>query len=188
VLIDKIDAHKYKAEFNSRFKNFCHKAPLLMSFAIEESEVKIIDESTSMVYAFQWDLTMPVKTFIFHIKNTLIENGCYPIIIKTTRTYQDPTPAMIAEEMAEGIPLEETTKKVVLEDRKKYLIDKVVIFKDYFILRDLETQELFRYKLERRSVVFLRKLRVNKISAEEAGEFFFTEAEFLGQLEVKLED
>lgn len=188
MLFDKTNTHKYRAEFNSRFSNFCHKAPLLLSFALDEKEVKVIDEATSMVYSFSWDITIPVKKFIYQIKETLIKNGCYPVIIKTTKSERDPTPEEIAEEMADGIPLEETTIKIEITEQKKYLIDKVVIFKDIFILRDLETEDLCQFKLERKSVLFLRKLRTNKMTEEEAGEFFFKEAKFIGVLNSKQEE
>ena len=188
MLFDKTDTYKYRAEFNSRFSNFCHKAPFLLSFALDEKEVKIIDETTSMVYSFDWDITMPVKKFIYHIKEALIDNGCYPIIIQTTREERDPTPEEIAEEMADGVPLEDTTLKVVTKIQKKYLIDKVIIFKDIFILRDLVTKELSQYKLDRKSVIFLRKLRTNKITAEEAGDIFFEEAQLIGNLNSKIEE
>ena len=87
--------------------------------------------------------------------------------------------------MAEGIPLEETTVQYVIEEQKKYLIDKVVIFRDFFILRDLETEELLQYRLDNKTVLFLRKLRTNKMTAQEAGEFFFKEAKFIGKLNAK---
>lgn len=187
MLLEKINLHNYQSEFSSRFSNFCKKAPLLISFALDEHEIKVIDEATSMVYSFQWNILLPVKKFIYQIKETLIENGCYPIIIKTTQSERNPTPEEVAEEMADGIPIEDTTVKVIEEEQKKYLIDKVVIFKDSFILRDLDTKELLHYTLENRSVLFLRKLRTNKISALEAGNIFFKEARFIKKVNPKEE-
>lgn len=188
MLYDKTDIHRYRSEFNNRFSNFAHKVPFLISFILDEKEVKVIDESTNMVYSFTWELTIPVKKFIYHIKETLVENGCYPVIIKTTQYERAATPEEVAEEMADGTPLEETTVCYLIEEQKKYLIDKVVLPKDFFIIKDLESGELFKYRLEKKSIFFLGKLRTNKLSSEEAGDFFFKEAEFVQKLNSNKEE
>ena len=188
MLFEKTDMHRYRSEFKTRFTNFCHKAPFLISFFIEEQRVRVIDEATSLEFSFEWNITIPVKKFIFQIKETLVQNGCYPIIIGTTQTSRDVTPDEVAEEMANGVPLKDTTLKVVTKELKKFMIDKVVIFKDFFILKDLLTGQLLQYKLDHKSVIFLKKLRTNKLLPEEAGNYFFKEAEFIRKLNSKVEE
>ena len=64
----------------------------------------------------------------------------------------------------------------------RYLIDRVIIYKDIFIIKDLDTGRIFRYKLNKSSVFFLKKIRMNKLTKQEAANYFFENAELLNEI------
>ncbi len=184
MLYTRKDSKSYEMEFKKRFTNFCEKSPILLSFTTSASLVQVIDESQDTVYEFPWDYTIDVKEFIHAIKQVLIQN-CYPIIIKISKT-EIPTTIEEQTKIAQsGVPIDTIPTKKVLLSKKEYLIDKVIIYKDTFILIDKETLEVFRYKLNKSSVFFLKNIRNGKFSKEQAGDFFFDNAELLNKIDTK---
>lgn len=186
MLYNKNDSQTYEKEFKRKFSNFCEKSPILLSFSISPSCVQVIDESQDNVYEFPWDYTLNVKEFIHAIKEVLIVN-CYPQIIKTEFYIEDVPIEEQTKAIEEGTPIDQVPIKRERIKSTPYLIDKVIVYRDIFILKNLNTGLLSRYKLNKSAVFFLKKLRNKVFSKEEAGNFFFENANLLNIIEEKKE-
>jgi hypothetical protein len=181
MIYNKHDSASYEKEFKKRFTNFAEKAPILISFNTTPTCVQVIDESKDTVYEFPWDYTLIVKDFIHAIKEVLVK-ACYPIIVKTEPKEE---PISIAEQtrmIEKGIPLDKVPTKRIVKSQKSYLIDKVIVYRDIFLLKELDTETVWRYKLNKSSIFFLKKIRNGAFSPEEAGNFFFDKAELLNEV------
>ena len=186
MLFTKNDSQIYIKEFKKRFQNYCEKAPILLSYTTTPKGVQVIDESTNYVYDFEWDFSIPVKSFIHGIKNILI-NNCYPIIHKVELIEEDISKEEQVEMASSGTPLSDIPVKRYKRKIIPFRIDKVIVFKDIFILINIDSDEVYRYRLNKSSVFFLKKLRSGKFNQEQAGEYFFENSELLNQIFAKAE-
>ena len=185
MLYEKNDSNLYIKEFRKKFSNFAEKAPMLLSYSVSPQKVSVIDESTNMVYEFEWDFTIPVKSFIFGIKKILSKN--YPVLIQELQKEIHLTPEEQSKLISEGVSVDSVpvSKKEIVT--RKFIIDKVIINKDIFILKEAGTDRLFRYKLNKSSVIFLKKIRAGELNEKEAGKYFFKNSTFLGEIISKKE-
>jgi hypothetical protein len=183
MLYTKTDSTLYIREFKERFTSFAQKAPILLSFVVSDKSVQVIHENSQKSYDFEWDFTIPVKSFIHQIK--LVISSHYPRIAQTVReeialTVEEQA-ALLSEATvtADNLP----THKVVESSSKVYKIDKVIALKDTFILVDEATGQMSRYKMEASSIFFLRNYRNGKYgSLAEAGDYFFSHSTLLNEL------
>jgi hypothetical protein len=155
---------------------------MLLSFTTTPTSIQIIDENTNNIYDVEYDFSIPVKSFIHGIKNLLIENGCYPTMEKVEKSKEDVGKEEQLKMAVEGTPLESIPVQRYKKHVKTFRLEKLIVYKDIFIIRDLEEDKLFRYKLKSSSVFFLKKMRSGKINLEQAAEFFFSNAELLGEV------
>ncbi len=182
MIYNKHDSITYEKEFKKRFTNFGEKAPILISFNTTPTCVQVIDESNDTVYEFPWDYTLTVKEFIHAIKEVLVK-ACYPVIIKTEK---EEKPLSIEEQtrlIERGMPLDDVPTKKTIQTQINYLIDKVIVYRDIFLLKEIDTGKVSRYKLNKSSIFFLKKIRNGTFTPEEAGNFFFDKAELLNEVE-----
>ena len=187
MLYQKNDSQLYIQEFKKRFTNFCEKCPLLLSFTTTPTGVQVIDENTNDVYEISFDYSIPVKSFIHGIKNMLIEKGCYPVIYKIDEGEEDVSTEEQLEMAVDGADLDSIPVRRYKKHITPLRIDKCIIFKDIFILEDTKTGKMSRYKLNKSSVFFLKKMRSGKLTREEAGKYFFSNATFLNEIVPKEE-
>lgn len=182
MLYTKTDSNKYIAEFKERFSNFAQKAPILISFIVSDDKVTVIHENSGQQYHFEWDFTIPVKSFIHLIKQVLSDNH-YPRIerkiVQQIPLTADEKAALLASGTAvEELPLCRTEVQSTI-----YRIDKVITMKDIFIIQDEVTNKAYRYKLNYSSIFFLKNYRAGRYKTiEEAGDFFFSKAELLNEM------
>lgn len=184
MLCEKSDSQTYIEDFKKRFVNFVEKAPVLLSIATTPEKVQVIDETTSIVHEFSWDFTIPVKSFIHGIKQILVEK-CYPIIHKVEHVEVPLTDEEQVEMASTGMLLDEIPTSVWKKKITRYLLDKTVVYKDIFIIKDLETGRMYRYKMNKSSVFFLKDLRNKKFNQESAADYFFQNSVLLNELTVK---
>jgi hypothetical protein len=182
MLYNKHDAKTYEKEFMKRFTNFSDKSPMLISFSVTPTCVQIVDENTDTVYEFKWDYTLSVKEFIHIIKEKLSQ-ACYPEIIKTIKEEVALSSLEQAKLLENGTDIDKIPLTKTLLNKKVYIIDKVIIYKDIFILKEKETGKLSRYQLNKSAVLFLKKMRSGSISKEDAGNFFFENSNHLNDIE-----
>lgn len=179
MLQNKVDSERYKAEFIKKFSNFCEKSPVLLSFVMTDTGASVIHANTGKRYEFPWDYSTPVKYFIHSIKEVLVNNH-YPRMVETVVS---DTP-LTAEEQASYFERGEEIPLTKRETRQRvWRIDRVIVFKDIFILVDEETGEQYRYKLNKSCVFFLKNYRSGKYSLESAWEYFVKNSVLLNKLE-----
>lgn len=182
MLYTKIDSNKYMTEFKERFSNFAQKAPILLSFVVSEDKVQVIHENSGTVYDFDWDFTVPVKSFIHEIKQILSDNH-YPRIARTIVSKVRLTPEEQAELLEQGVSTGELPTHKDQSSRSIFRIDKVIALRDIFIIQDEDTFETYRYKMNYSSIFFLKGYRTGRFkSLDEAGDFFFNKSELLNEI------
>ena len=182
MLYKKSDSKTYVDEFKKRFQNFCDKAPLLLSYTITPNGVQVINEITDSIYEMSFDYSIPVKSFIYGIKQLLIEKGCYPLIEKEEEFLVDISPEQQVSLASKGVPLGEIPNQEKKVYTYKYMIEKIIVYRDIFIIKDLATNRSYRYHLPRSSIRFLQKLRNKEKTALESGTFFFENAVLMNEI------
>jgi hypothetical protein len=187
MLYTKNDSQTYIQEFKKRFQNYCEKAPILLSYTTTSNSVQVIDESQNDVYEIPWDFSIPVKSFIHGIKNYLIEKGCYPILHKIEEEEEKISENEQIEMAVQGTDLESIPVRRYKKHIHPYLIDKVIVFKDIFIVKDLVTEKMYRYKMNKSSVFFLKKIRSGKLNKEQAAKYFFENSVLMNEIVAKEE-
>ena len=186
MLYEKIDCVSYRKETSQKLTSFLQKSPCLFSFLADDEGIIIIlvgGQKTSgeqKTFKFDWDYTIPIKSFIHKIKTTLYEY--YPRLSRS-RVETRPLSAERASEMiASGGSLDELPTTETVRVDETFVIDKVILLKNIFILKNEKTGTHSKYKLDN-GVFFLKNWRVGKYeSAKEAGDEFFAEAIYLGDI------
>jgi hypothetical protein len=181
MLYEKNDSQTYCQEFKKRFTNFAEKAPILISFSVSPDKVEIIDETTDRIYKFEWDFSIPIKSFIHGIKEVLIKE-CYPTLEQVIEEEEEVSEDVQIEMASNGIPFDSIPTKRKTSKVISYLIDKVIVFKDIFIIKNLFTGQYFRYKMNKSSVFFLKKIRSNKLDSKQAYIYFMKNSELLNEI------
>lgn len=182
MLYTKNDSASYIQQFKRKMTNFADKAPILLSFTTTPTGVQLINEHTDDVYEVAWDFSVPVKLFIFGIKQILRESNAYPIMTKVLSEVQEVPEAEQLQLATQGIPLEEIATKRTVRIEKKYLIDKIIVCRDIFIIEDLDTGTKYRYHMSKSSVFFLKKMRSGKLDSEQAAQYFFENSELMNEI------
>ena len=186
MLYEKIDCVSYRKETSQKLTSFLQKSPCLFSFLADDEGIIIIlvgGQKTSgeqKTFKFDWDYTIPIKSFIHKIKTTLYEY--YPRLSRS-RVETRPLSAERASEMiASGGSLDELPTTETVRVDETFVIDKVILLKNIFILKNEKTGAHSKYKLDN-GVFFLKNWRVGKYeSAKAAGDEFFAEAVYLGDI------
>lgn len=191
MLYNKTNSDTYIQIFQRKFSNFCEKAPFLVSFSVSKDFVEIMNEDKSTdryveSIKFDWDFSIPVKNFIYGIKQTMLREGWYPII---EQVFLEERALSNEEQVAmaiEGIPFDSIPLTMTMKRKIPWLIDRCIIHKDFFLIKNLETDDLYRYKLNKSSF-FLKKIKSNKLTKEEEGKYFFDNAVLINKIEAKIE-
>lgn len=182
MLHEKIDSERYKAELIKKLSNFCEKAPVLLSFVTSDSGVTIVHTNSGHSYDFPWDFSVPVKSFIHNIKEVLVQNH-YPRLVQVIEEEVPLTPEEQAALLEQGTSAEELPTTKVERQKKMWRIDRVIVWRDVFILVDEETEEQYRYKMNKSCVFFLKNYRSGKYTLETAADYFFRNSELLNKIE-----
>lgn len=187
MLQQKIDSERYRADCIKKLSNFCEKSPVLLSFVTSDSGVTIIHANTGKRYEFTWDFAIPVKSFIHNIKLVLVEHH-YPRMIEVVKEEVALTPQEQAALLENGTSPENLPSTKTLTRQRLWRIDRVIIWRDVFILIDEETNEQFRFKMEKSCVFFLKRYRSGGFTLETAWEYFAKNSVMLNKIEPKVTD
>ena len=180
MLLVSTDSRKYIAEFKDRFSNFAQKAPILVSFTTSEADVRVKHENSGTTYKFDWDYSVPVKSFIHEIKQTLSDLH-YPRIARVEESEVPISGERRAALLEAGVTEFPQTQHV--ESTEIFRIDKVIVLQDFFIIQSERDFRTYRYKLNYSSIYFLKDYRTGRYkSIEEAGKFFFEKATLLNEM------
>ena len=158
---------------------------MVLSFTTTPTGVQVINERTNDVFDISWDFSVPVKLFIFGIKQILRDNKQYPILTKMEVTVENVPEEEQVRLAASGVLISEIPTKRTVKTPRYYLIDKAIIYRDIFIIEDLTTGTKYRYKLDKHSVFFLEKMRQKKLNSEQAAKHFFEHSELLNEIVLK---
>lgn len=182
MLHEKIDSERYKAELIKKLSNFCEKAPVLLSFVTSDTGVTIVHTNSGQSYSFPWDYAVPVKSFIHSIKEVLVQNH-YPRLMQVIEEEVPLTPEEQAAMLEHGTPADKLPAVKTTQRKKMWRIDRVIVWRDVFILVDEETDEQYRYKMNKSCVFFLRNYRSGKYTLESAADYFFRNSELLNKID-----
>lgn len=182
MIYNKINSSQYREDFDKKFSNFGDKAPIMLSFATDELGVTVVHENSGKSYFYEWDYTVPVKSFIHKIKQDLSYNH-YPRICREEDTIVEISSDEQADMMAMGVPSDEVPSAREVHRTVTYRIDKILAMKDEFILIDEETGEQFNYRMKGSSIYFLKSYRNGDYKdIYEAGEVFFKKSTLVSKL------
>ena len=112
MLYEKIDCVSYRKETSQKLTSFLQKSPCLFSFLADDEGIIIILVGEQKTFKFDWDYTIPIKSFIHKIKTTLYEY--YPRL-ERSRIEIRPLSAERASEINRVSPEIDTELEVVLE-------------------------------------------------------------------------
>jgi len=171
---------EYAEAFEKKFKGFCERAPIYISYSIIYDEVYIKDIINDRTFTFSLDEKRSIHDTITIIKNKLKEKS-YPRLIEEKIVNVDPPVSELLEATKNDIPFDKAfaslSKKV---HKTEYLIDKVNLKKNQIIIENIETKEQFLYQLTIPVVLFLKKkIRTEKnpaaafISLQQEGELLY---------------
>ena len=179
---DKIQLKKFLDEFTKRFTNFCNKAPILISFKTSPVSVHIYIERTNEIMTFPFDFAIDIKKNINVIRDWLLKTQ-YPVMVETKTEYIDYTGEEIKVMISQGTdPDIALNMKKINEENIKWRIEKVIARRDELFVRNLSTDEYFRFKLKMPCILFLKKFR-EKLNVFDAWELFKRKSILLHQLE-----
>lgn len=179
---EKIDAGKWKEDFLKKFQNLIKKAPIIAQITMLENSVKIKEFKSEKNYEFTFDYSLPIKIFIHNLVE-IFEQEVYPVIILKKITFEKCTPEEVEKLIEEGMSVDEALsyKKEII-DSIRYRIYKTIINHDEIFIKNELTKERSRYKFPSGTVsLFFKKLRAG-ISEEEAGKYFFDNAQYLNRI------
>jgi hypothetical protein len=182
MLHEKIDSERYKAELIKKLSNFCEKAPVLLSFVTSDAGVAIVHTNSGQSYTFPWDYTVPVKSFIHNIKEVLVQNH-YPRLVQVLEEEVPLTPEEQAALLEQDTAAADLPSTKIVKQKKIWRIDRVIVWRDVFILVDEDTEDQYRYKMNKSCVFFLKNYRSGKYTLESAADYFFRNSELLNKIE-----
>jgi len=180
---EKVNTKEFLIEFSKRFSNFCQKAPLILSFRTTPKGVVVFNHSTQKSTEFEFDFTKNVKENIHTIKDYLLEHE-YPILLEVNVDYVDYSSKEIQESIDSGQNPDNVllSKKEVLHSTK-WRIERVIVRRDELFVRNLRSNELFRYKFTKMPcTLFLKRYR-EKMDPAKAWETFVSKVELIGKVE-----
>lgn len=204
-----INGNEWTRKALEKMKAFLDRTPILITEIIGTQDCKdgvfIIPEGAinpdtleQVKLFFPFDYDMEPKSWVHNIREAIVPY--YPRIVEPIYENVELTPKEMAIKAEEGADISSIPKfEKRLVKRNCWRIDKILCFKDIFIL----TQEgitdssgkftscepkMVRYKYQGSSVIFLNKLRNKEFKDyNEASKEFFNRAIFIDEVRVKNE-
>ena len=182
-----VQEKKWKEEFTKKLSNMLKKCPASFRMRIDsekgDSVCYITHIGTNKKYRYTLDYNENVKDFIAKIKQDISIH--FPILQQDIYKMVELTPIEIAKkcEMSNSVEVDMMENRLIAT--KFWRIDKVILWKNTFILvNQNDKSEKQLYKFNGSSVSFLRNYRMGKFnSLKEAGDTFFSKAELIKVLE-----
>lgn len=188
-----INGEKWKSTVIKKLLSFCDKSPVLLSVQTGLFEGKdgvfITHQSTGTKYFFPWDFDKDPKDFIHDIKDFLVPRH-YPLLLEKIYEKHELTPLELAELVEKGASMDNLPAvEMRVSDRKLWRIDKVIVWKDIFILQQVDMQtgkpvgNQYRYKYNNLAITYMKDYRSGAFKdLEEAGDTFFKNAILVNEI------
>lgn len=164
-----IDKKTFLDLFQKRFFSFCEKSPLFLRFTLMDDRVLVYNLSEkpdAEPIEFKFDFLKDEKNNIKIIKDYLVEND-YPVLEVVEEHQREPTAFEIQDVMQrEKISFAKASLKLTNKiSISHYRVEKVLHSSNNVIIRDMQTDELFIYKVKIPLTIFVRELFINKPNA-----------------------
>jgi len=188
MLIDDVDfdINEFKQTFKKKFDNFCKKAPLLLKYFLKDDSVDIFshtyENQSRKLVNYSFDYNYNVKENIKFIKDILVKDY-YPVLLQEEIVYEDYTPEELNQMVSEGqVSLNniESVKKEIKKDTN-WRIERVIVLRDEIFIRNLDSHQMYRYRMKVPVTVFLKKCRIN-FTPEEAWVYFESKSFLLNEI------
>ncbi len=176
-----------------KLMSFADRCPVLVSVKSDESGITVIHTSTGTEYKFLWSENENVepKDFVAKVKEVLVRNH-YPRLVRTYKESRPYTPHEVAEGLIQGKTVEDFENGKCTELKEElYRIESVMLWENKFILKqeDDDSGTAYIYRLHSSGAIFLTKYRNNEFrSIEEAGDYFFSNADLIKVIQKEAED
>lgn len=182
---EKINALEFEKEFAKRFTNFCNKSPVELSFKTTMTAVYVHEHKSNEVKEFPFDFSQNVKSNIKTIKDWLVENK-YPVMVEIKEETRDLTTDEIKKLIEEEGVSEDEALMAKHSDISymRWRIERVIVRRDEFFLRNLEENLVYHYKMNMPCILFLKKFR-EKLDPFEAYELFSNRSTLIQKIEEK---
>lgn len=188
MILDKkqIDIGKFKSVFAKKFKNFCSKLPILISYEFLPNGIIIYEhfdeeneDNKKQIIYYEYDYPISVQKNIYNIKRQLYDY--LPILTQIIKVEVEAGAQEVNTKVASGeISFNDVTPTgYMIFQERNWQIEKVIIDRDEIFIRDLDTKILYRYKLKYPVFTFLKKLRNEEFTQKEGWEFFIRKAKQL---------
>lgn len=173
--LEERDINVFVRNFTKSFKNFCKKAPLLLSFVVVGDKVIIKNSNNELIKEFSLSFFEDPSFTIAEIKDFLLDNW-YPVLFEVQKEEFTLSVEEISDLIKAGVSIDEALlRKKVKETIIRWRIEKINLGKNRLLIRNLETKELFLYKLTIPVTYFLTK--INRIKNETLRwDLFFTKS------------
>jgi len=170
------DRHWEKV-FVKKLNSFLKKAPAVFSVNWSASYVTVTHDNSRSQYRVDFDYNVNPKDLIHELKQNIVVH--YPLLAREVHSEIERSPDEIAEEVAKSDSFEVSkTKDVVTSE--VWRIDRVLLWKDIFILVNIKEKTAREMKFTGNSAGFLYKYRNGKFdSLEAAGKEFFENATYI---------
>lgn len=169
---------KYDELFEKKFKGFCERAPIYLTFSVVYDELHVKDITKDQNYMFHMNRDLPVEEFIGSIRKYL-KKYAYPRLTEETVTTVDPSVEDLLQATKENKSFDEAFASLSrVTEEINYVIDKVNIKKNQLVLERESNNEQYLYQLKMPVVMFLRK-ELNKdpkdafLSLQQEGELLY---------------
>jgi len=163
MLVDnyKVDVSSFLDDFQSRFRNFCKKAPLFLSYKTFDRGVNLyqytVDSSkdngskfeSKKVYEYYFDYDLSVKANIANIKHWL-QGNLYPGMMLTAVLNEEYSVeelnALVSNGKIKLTDISDVSKTI--EKNIYFRIEKIISERDEVFIVELDSNEMFRFKMK----------------------------------------
>lgn len=192
MMYSHLEGKKWISQTMKKLISFCDKCPVLLSTrtCLKDGKdgVYVIHQNSGAEYFFEWDFSKDPKDFVHDIKMFLQEKH-YPLLIETTYEIHEFTNDELVAQLESGKSLDTLYKAEKRKSYKLWMIDKVIVPKDIFILQQLDQKtkkpigKLARYKMNSPSIIFMNDYRNGAFKTlTDAGDAFFSQSMFIDEL------
>jgi hypothetical protein len=173
----------FKKKFEKKFKNFCSKLPILLSYNLQPNGVVLYEhmdekdtDNKQKLFYFAYDYEIPVEKNIFKIKSML--KKYFPVMKETKSVEVEADTEELNKKVSEGeLTFNDLSPKgYIIKQENEWRIEKVIMERDEIFVRDTHTNTLYRYHLRYPVVTFLKKMRRGDMGPTEAWNFFQSKA------------
>lgn len=191
-----INGDKWKSTVIKKLLSFCDKSPVLLSVQTGLFEgndgVFITHQTSGKKYFFPWEFDKEPKEFIHKIKEFLVPRH-YPLLVEQVYEKHELSPIELAELIEKGADMDNLPKaELRVSDKRMWRIDKVIVWKDIFILQQVDPKTMkeigsqYRYKYNNLAITFMKDYRSGVFKTlEEAGDAFFNNAILVNEITPK---